>query len=718
MSSAVITEGAGSGVKSTPTNALPALREELNLFPGTDTLNGEPTWILQDPVAHRFYQIGRLEFEILSRWNLGNLESLLNDLNRSNATRVEAAKVEEVADFLAKHNLLQSRGMAALQRLNDHAARMAVRDFTWLIKNYLFIRIPLLNPDRLLGGILRSLSVLNSRAFFRITLMAGLLGLFLVQRQWEEFLNSFPYFFSQTGVLIMVATLILVKVLHEFGHALTAKHFGCRVPSMGVAFLVLWPVLYTDASDVWRLSSRRQRLLVSAAGMMTELAIAAYAILIWNFLEDGPIRSAVFLLATTTWVVSLLVNLNPFMRFDGYYLAADLTGVANLQERSFALARWKLREFLFGFQDRVPEKFPAKTERLLLGYAFLTWIYRFFLFLGIALLVYHFFFKLLGIFLLLVELGWFIGKPVVEEMRSWLEYRGRYSWNGASLRTAFLVGLLGVWLLFPWKQDISAPAVWRAGEFSYLYAPDSARVKEVSVRQGQVVQAGQTLIQLDSPDLDYAITQGDFELAALRWQLENQGFNPELQERARVAYEEYEVEMARQRARVAERDTFLIQSPIDGLVRELVEPLAAGDWIRDGTFLASIVAPNSGRVEAWIDEAELGQVSEGATGIFYPDDIGLPQFRFDVLRIDEGSTRQLTDLYQASLYGGDIATRQNRSGDLIPVRPVYHLTAVSEDLPVPQQVLRGTVRLSAERKSVISKLWQNFVTVLISESSF
>lgn len=232
------------------------------------------------------------------------------------------------------------------------------------------------------------------------------------------------------------------------------------------------------------------------------------------------------------------------------------------------------------------------------------------------------------------------------------------------------------------------------------------------------MQAGQALIKLHSPDLDFAIAQGDFELAALRWQLENQGFNTELQERARIASEELEVEMAKQRARLTEQEKFFIRSPIAGEVRELVEPLAPGDWLQGSTFLAAIVADNPGRVEAWIAESELSLISEGAPGMFYPDDIVLAPFAFNVQRIDEASSRQLTDLYQSSLHGGRIATRQDRSGDMIPVQPVYHVTAVSPELPVPQQVLRGTVKLSAKRKSILSRLWQNFVTVLISESSF
>ena len=125
---------------------------------------------------------------------------------------------------------------------------------------------------------------------------------------------------------------------------------------------------------------------------MTELAIAAFASLLWSFLPEGALRSAAFLLATTTWLLTLGVNLNPFMRFDGYFLLSDLLEVGNLQQRSFALARWWLREQLFGFAEQPPELLPRSLRRGLVIYAFCTWLYRFFLFLGIALLVYMLFF--------------------------------------------------------------------------------------------------------------------------------------------------------------------------------------------------------------------------------------------------------------------------------------------------------------------------------------
>lgn len=117
--------------------------------------------------------------------------------------------------------------------------------------------------------------------------------------------------------------------------------------------------------------------------------------------------------------MTLAINLNPFMRFDGYYLLSDWLEVENLQDRAFARGKWWLREKLFGLGDPPPEPFGEPLGKGLLVYAFGTWIYRFFLFLGIAVLVYAYFFKVLGIFLFLVEILWFIGLPIWRELQAW-----------------------------------------------------------------------------------------------------------------------------------------------------------------------------------------------------------------------------------------------------------------------------------------------------------
>ena len=309
-----------------------------------------------------------------------------------------------------------------------------------------------------------------------------MLGAVLVLRQWDAFQSTFLHFFSLEGVLFYAVTLALVKSAHELGHALVAKWQGCRVASMGVAFLVLFPVLYTDTTDAWRLQSRTKRLRIVTAGVRVELCLALLATFLWNFLPDGPLRSAAFFVATTSWVTSLLVNISPFLRFDGYYAFSDWLGIENLQSRAFALGRWSLRRILFGLDDPLPEPLPRRRCRIMIIYAWCTWLYRFFLFLGIALIVYQLFFKLLGIVLFLVEILWFIVFPMTKELKVW--FQRRQDFRASPARILSWLALAGLFLvaLLPLPQKVHLPAVLKATQYSEIFPPLPARIEEASGR--------------------------------------------------------------------------------------------------------------------------------------------------------------------------------------------------------------------------------------------
>jgi len=153
---------------------------------------------------------------------------------------------------------------------------------------------------------------------------------------------------------------------------------------------------YTDTTETWRLTDRWKRLQVAAAGIATELVVAIWATLAWALLPEGTLRGAVFALATTSWVATLAINASPFMRFDGYFILCDALDMPNLHERSFAMARWKLREWLFGLNAPRPEHFSPRKQAALITFAWVVWLYRLVVFLGIAVLVYHFFIKLVA----------------------------------------------------------------------------------------------------------------------------------------------------------------------------------------------------------------------------------------------------------------------------------------------------------------------------------
>ena len=181
---------------------------------------------------------------------------------------------------------------------------------------------------------------------------------------------------------------------------------------MGVALIFMLPVCYCDTSDTWRLTDRRQRLLVSAGGLLVELGVATIAGLLWLLLPDGIPRTLMFFVAVTSLATSIFINLNPFMKFDGYYLLSDALGVDNLQTRSFANLRWQLRRWLTGSAEEKPHRIPESSHAVMNLYAACTWLYRLILYFTICWMVYQFWFKALGLLLMTGVFITMIVKPL------------------------------------------------------------------------------------------------------------------------------------------------------------------------------------------------------------------------------------------------------------------------------------------------------------------
>ena len=184
------------------------------------------------------------------------------------------------------------------------------------------------------------------------------------------------------------------------------------------------------------------------------------------------------------------------MRFDGYYVLADFLRVENLQPRAFSLAKWKLRQIIFGLNHEQPEKMNTNKINFLIFYAWSTWIYRFFLFLGIALLVYYFAFKLLGIFLFVVEIVWFILLPIFREMREWWRLRSNIYLSLQFARSILLLGALAFIIFYPWKSSQKTPAIYQSEKFIEIFPPINSQVKDIYITEKQIVKEDQKLINL------------------------------------------------------------------------------------------------------------------------------------------------------------------------------------------------------------------------------
>ena len=690
---------------------LSPLREELELYPGPCSFDGSPTWTLYDLVNQQFYRLGVLEHQILVHWDLSSTEAISEQLS------VSIDEILQLLQFLTVHNLLQVRGPEAVQRLVNQAEAAQHHWFSWLIHHYLFFKIPLVHPDRWLAKTYPLLSWLYKPLMFYSLLALLGVNLYVLIDRWDLFSQTFMHFFSLEGLVYYTVALTLSKTLHELGHAYTAHRYGCRVSAMGVAFLVMVPMLYTDASEAWKLTSRRQRLAIGFGGIATELGLAILCTTLWHFLPDGPMRSSVFLMATTTWVMTLFINLNPLMRFDGYFLLSDYWGIENLQNRAFALGRWKLRGLLFGFLDTAPEPFPVHTQRLLLIYAWSIWIYRFFLFLGIALLVYHYFFKVLGLLLMLVEVGWFIMLPIIRELKHWLEHRQSMRWKRNTLASLSMLLLMLCMLFIPWQSHIEAPALLKIAAHTELFMPLPAKLDKILVSRGDKVRVGQLLMQFTSPDIDAQLDQSSIKITSLRWELSFHGQEKNLSNRHQVVVTELDSAISEYDSLMAEKNRLAVLAPFDGEIIELNDLLTRGEWIAKDESVLSIGQFSNYQLEAFVAEAYLSQIQAGVSAKFYPEQLDWQSLPCRVVSIDNAAATQLSPIF-TSRYQGSIAIRGNNKDVLVPETSVYRIWLQPENKVSTFRALKGTVLIDGKYESIATSLARQVMAVFIRESGF
>ena len=697
---------------------LPGLREDLTLHPGPPEGGGAPTWSLHDAARNLFFRIDWPTFEFLSRWHLGDAGRVLDAVARETTLAPESEDLAAIVQFLTDNELLERHDAAGTAALYRAAARRKQSWRQWLLHNYLFFRLPLARPDAWLARSLPWVRWVYTPAFALLSFAALALGSIGLTRQWDTFTASLVDTFSLQGVASYGVTIVLVKILHELGHAWTAKRYGCRVPTMGVAFLVMFPMAYTDVNDAWKLPDRRRRLAVGAAGIVTELALAAWATLAWTLLPEGALRSAMLLLATTTWISTLLVNASPFMRFDGYFLLSDALDIANLHARSFALCRWWLRERLFALGEAVPEPFAAQRRRLLLLFGFGTWLYRLVVFAGIALLVYGWFPKPLGPFLAAIEVGWFILLPLMQELRQWgalwpkIRARRRV-WLSLSL------ALIVLWLaILPWDTRVHSQAMLRPVQTHLVFAPGHARLASLAAADRADVAQGAPLLVLESADVEQQRDAAAAKAQRLQWQVEAAGVAPKLREQHQVVREELLKVQTELRGIGEEEARRKLAAPFAGRFFFAHPDMRAGDWVARNQKLGTLADLSAWKADAYLPETSVGRVRPGDRARFVPE-TGGAGIELRVTGVDRDATHVLPDAMLAATHGGILLVRERR-GQIVPEQAVYHVTLAPIEAYAPgtPQEVRGHLVIFGEPAAALAGLAKSVAAVIRREAGF
>ncbi len=370
--------------------------------------------------------------------------------------------------------------------------------------------------------------------------------------------------------------------------------------------------------------------------------------------------------------------------------------------------------------DEPPEHFKPATQLALIGFAWATWLYRLVLFLGIAVLVYHFFIKLVGIFLFLVEIVWFIAMPLASELVVWRELWPRISQQARGRKTALVFAALSLLLVLPWPGRITASAVLRPQESWPVFAPAGARIEALPFRHGAAVPAGKPLVQLYVPDLASREKALQVRMEQQRMQAAISAFDEDMRKRWKVAEQTLQTTEAELQGVQAEQNQFMPVAPYEGRFLLADPDLAVGQWVSKREPLALLVRQGSvWRVETWLDEDDVARVQVGQTAKFFADSATGPVLTLTVSAIDRDAARVLPRKELASVHGGHVLTRE-KNGQLIPERAVYRVALDVQNIPESMHSLawRGQINIHANWQSPASRYVRQAIAVLVRESGF
>jgi putative peptide zinc metalloprotease protein len=471
---------------------------------------GEPGWSIKDPVSLNYFRLGEPEFAVLQLLDGSRTCSQLVDELRQRFPWEEWDQ-ETVFGFL-QH--LESSGLAISRHAGTGArvARLAgVRRrhqrLAFLV-GILAVRFRGIDPHRLLGWLYPIVKGLFSVCAQRLLLSMIATAAVLVVLRFDEVIYRLPElqsFVAPHNFLSLVLAIVVIKLLHEVGHAITCHHYGGKCHELGVLLLVFMPVLYCDVSDAWMLPTRRARMAISAAGIIVELVLASLFVFLWWWSIPGWLNSFCVNVMVVCSVNTVFFNGNPLLKYDGYYVLSDLVRIPNLRSQSRHAVQSLFGRIILG-ESADNDAPPTSREWFLLVYGFMSIVYQFVVIAAILWFVTEVFeswhIGILGHVLVIPVLAGMIVMPALKLfLRVRMHLRSRHTDRRRAAAGLFLLGGgIVAALATPIPNTVIAPFVISPAGAQPVYVTVPGRI-ESKVVDGTQVSKGEHLGRLTNPSL-------------------------------------------------------------------------------------------------------------------------------------------------------------------------------------------------------------------------
>ncbi|MEW6351525.1 MAG: site-2 protease family protein [Thermodesulfobacteriota bacterium] len=639
-----------------PTQATPRFRPDIVAHTFEEKGDARSI-VLEDPVANKFFRVSSYEYEFLRALDGHLTIAQAIDRLRLNGRFFAADHAIKLVNQSSRSGLLLGTpyGTSATQLALRKTIRKTASYRT--VSRLYFLYLPLLNPDRFLDRTLWIWHLLVNRFTGTVFGLALPLAVYLAIADLPRLHSEFLFFFNLSNLMVLWMAIALVKLAHEFSHAYTAKSFGLRVPEMGVAFLLFFPCLYCNTTAAWQLASPRERIAISAAGIMAEAAVATAAVFVWYFTQPGLLNSVAFWLMAISVVSSLFFNGNPLMRYDGYFMLVDMLRIPNLQTRAFARIRYLFLNRVWGIESATDRAESPRDHAILVVYGVLAMVYRVFLYSGIVAAVYFKFDKSIGFALGLVAFALFIVLPVAKGA-SGLVKRGSEMRPRLRGVIVFLVLVTAVlWLLTrPWSDKSVYPCYLDSALERQIVIPVQAPVREVLVRERDAVKPGQLVLKLDSRHLEFVLKDKEAERLLTEREIkiiEDTGKNLESLPLKRIALMKTQDAVDKVRDDLANLEW---RAPFEGHITRLAASLQQGARYGKGAVVGELASGTSCEVVALVPEADVAQISRGQeVETWFPVAEG-KSYRLRLREMSPFSREDLAGSPFSSRLGGEIAT--------------------------------------------------------------
>ena len=470
--------------------------------------------MVKDPLALTYFRLQPEEAYILTlldgRRTLGEISQRFSQRYPNHARSV--AELSQFISQLGAGGLLNLSASRFVENARKTGSQQLLMVWARIVSSALFIKIPLIDPSAWLGNLVHAIRFVWTKWFVMaaIAFFVWTAGLLLANA--GEFANQRLDFFSVSNLALLWLSIIVIKTLHEFGHATTCRRFGGEVHEMGVCFMLFTPCGYVDASDAWMMRHKRHKLFVTLAGVFTELIIACIAAHFWLVLPDGIARSLAFNAMVVASVNTIIFNANPLMRFDGYYVACDWLELPNLRSKAMLFCSYHLQRIFFGYRNRQQETMfdQEANGRVFVVYAIFAYAYMIFIIYGVT----QIFARILapvGLQEFGLYLGYFVEAsflllPFIKVFMdatnpgTHIVKTGSAGWRLLAVFVGLLV-IAGGSFLVPTHHHVSQQAIVLPDSIEAIASEVGGAIETVHVGTGQWVKANDLLVTLRNPEV-------------------------------------------------------------------------------------------------------------------------------------------------------------------------------------------------------------------------